>query len=456
MMGPHDTPRNDARRAWSAAIAAVDPPGLVRALPDGVLAPGPRGRVIVVGGGKAAAGMAAGVAARLGSGDSRGWSGIVSVPEGCGRQVPGIVVRETRPAAINLPTGAVVEATEAMLALVAGACPEDLVVALVSGGGSALLAAPRPGVPLGEKIAVAAFLSAAGASIGDINCVRRAASRVKAGGLARASRAGRMTVLVISDVIGDRLDIVASGPCMPSPPDASAALEVLGRFGAIAAGTAPRLVDLLERDLSAPHVLQPAPPAGGDWTTPGGCAVSHLLLANNDTAVDAAAAALGSLGYDVAARHARVDHPDAGAEEAGRRLFADAVALSARAGRERRALAIVEGGEATVRVPGDHGRGGRNLHTILASLAAAADSGRWPEGAVVASVGTDGEDGPTDAAGAFADGEVALAAADREALRHALARCDALPVMERAGGVIRTGPTGTNVADLRMVLARPS
>lgn len=457
MAGP-GTPRADAGAAWIAAIRAVDPQELVRTLPDHAFTADHAGRVFVVGGGKAAAGMAAGVAARLAHLRRAEWSGLVSVPAGCARDVPGIEVRETRPAAINLPTVAVVEATEAMLALVAGAGARDTVVALVSGGGSALLAAPRPGIPLSEKVAVAAFLSAAGAPITAINTVRRAASRVKAGGLARTCRAGRLVALVISDVIGDPLDIIASGPCMPAPPDPAAAVDVLVRFGAISSGVAPRLVEVLLREAEGRQDVGPgAPPTAPDWTTPGGCAVSHALLANNDTAVDAAAAALAARGYAVTTRHARPDDHDAAAEATGRRLFGDAIALRARAGSERRPLAIVEGGEATVRLPADHGRGGRNQQTVLACLAAAADAGPWPEGMVVASIGTDGEDGPTDAAGAVADGTVANAvAADPGGLSRALATCDALPFLESAGGVVRTGPTGTNVADVRIVLARPS
>lgn len=457
MAGP-GTPRADAEAAWTAAIRAVDPRGLVQALPDGVFVADPAGRVVVVGGGKAAAGMAAGVAARLADLRRTEWSGLVSVPAGCAREVPEIEVRETRPAAINLPTAAVVEATEAMLALVAGAGARDTVVALVSGGGSALLAAPRPGIPLAEKVAVASFLSAAGAPITDINTVRRAASRVKAGGLARACRAGRLVALVISDVIGDPLDIIASGPCMPAPADPAAAVDVLSRFGAIASGVAPRLVEFLLREARGRSVAEPeARPTASDWTTPGGCAVSHRLLANNDTAVDAAAAALAALGYAVTARHARPDGDDTAAEATGRRLFADAMALVARARAERRPLAIVEGGEATVRLPADHGRGGRNQQTVLACLAAALDSAPWPEGVAVASIGTDGEDGPTDAAGAVVDAPVArAAAADPRGLSRALAACDALPFLASAGGVVCTGATGTNVADVRIVLARPS
>ena len=453
-----DTPRDDAERIWLAAIRAADPVHLLAALPDGALGLPARGRVIVVGGGKAAAGMAGAVAARLAAAGvpPAAVSGLVSVPEGCGARVPGIEIRETRPAGVNLPTAAVVEATEAMLGLVASASAADLVVALVTGGGSALLAAPASGVGLGEKVAVSRFLSAAGAGIEALNTVRRAASRVKAGGLARACRAGRMAVLVLSDVIGDPLDLIASGPCMPAPADPRAALAVLARFGATGAGVAPRLVALLGRAAASPPPARPAD-TGPEWTTPAGCRVAHRIVGSNATAVDAGAAAAVASGYEVERRHADPGSSEsvADAGATGRRLAAEARALAARARATGRPRALVEGGEATVRVPADHGRGGRNQQTVLAALEACA-AGGWPEGTVIASIGTDGEDGPTDAAGAWADARVAgIVHADRPALDRALARCDALPLLGAAGGIVRTGPTGTNVADVRIILARP-
>jgi glycerate 2-kinase len=401
----------DAVRIWSAAIAAVRPEALLAglALPlDDV------DKIVVVGGGKAAAGMAAGIEAVLGAdGLARHRvAGLVSVPEGCGRRLAGIEVRETRPLAANLPTPAVVAATEEMLAAVSQLGPRDLVIAVITGGGSALLAAPRPGITIEEKIAITKQLSAAGASIAKLNAARREMSRVKGGGLARACNAGRLIAVVLSDVIGDDLDVIASGPCMPLEP-----------------GTA------------------------GSWTTPTGCRVEHRIVGSNATAVAAASAAARALGYEIVSTHVP---SEAAAEVTGQALAGEALRLVADARSDGRPRVILSGGEATVVVPAEHGRGGRNQQTVLAALAAVLrECGSWPEGLVIASVGTDGEDGPTDAAGAFVDARVVRAiAASSLGIGRALARCDAYPLLDAAGGLIRTGPTGTNVADVRIVLTK--
>ena len=366
-------------------------------------------------------------------------------------RLPAVEVRQTRPAAANLPTAAAVAATREMLGLVSSLGPEDLTVAVVTGGGSALLVAPREGVPLEEKIAVAGFLSRAGADIHELNTVRQAASIVKAGGLARACTAGRLVVLVLSDVIGDPLDVIASGPCMPIEPRPAEALAILAKYGATAAGICPRLAGLLAADPPA-SVRGEAGRADGSWTTPRGCRVTHLLLGTN--AVAAATAAAVQRGYVV-------EHPESAsiaggsAEETGDRLAA--AALAARTAPGGRPRAIIEGGEATVTVPADHGVGGRNQQTVLAAIESMRRRrGAWPGGTLVASIGTDGEDGPTDAAGAWSDAEIVAAIDDsRLDASRALARCDAYPLFAATGGLILTGPTGTNVADVRIVLARP-
>ncbi|MGB8853267.1 MAG: DUF4147 domain-containing protein [Pirellulales bacterium] len=462
----------DAAAICTAAIAAVQPPPLVAGrlsvrdgelLLDGrSLVPplllGDAGRIVVVGGGKAAAGMtaavdrlllAAGVApARL--------TGLVSVPAGCGVAIERIEVRETRPAGRNMPTPAAEAATREMLALVAGLTPKDIAIVIVTGGGSALVAAPRAGVPLDEKVAVAMFLAAAGADIRELNTVRQAASDVKAGGLARACGAGRMLALVLSDVIGDPLGMIASGPCMRVTPRPAAALAVLERFGAVAAGIAPRLVARLEADAAVADAAPPSDDTSSSWMTPRGCRVDHLLLGSNATAVEAAADAARAAGYEVVVRHAD-PAVTATADEVGRRLGAEGLALAERAGRVGRPLAVIEGGEAVVALPPEHGRGGRNQQTVVTALAAVRASGHaWPAGLCIASLGTDGEDGPTPAAGGMVDADVATAI-DRAGLdvEQAAIRCDAHPLLEAAGGLIVTGPTGTNVADVRLVLARP-
>jgi len=460
-------PRDDLAVIAAAAIEAVRPEPLIatrlavaggelrldgRPL-DSPLMVGGQGRIAIVGGGKAAAGMAAGLVGILAAGgvEAERIAGLVSVPEGSGRMLPGVEIRATRPAAENLPTPAAVAATREMLAVVSALGPDDLAMAVLSGGGSALVAAPRAGVALAEKIALARCLSAAGADITQLNLVRRAASDVKGGGLARACGAGHLLVFVLSDVIGDPLEAIASGPCLPAADEAAAALAVLDRFGAtpVAAELAALLRAEADRGDSRPRPAVASPT--GSWTTPRGCRVEHVLIGNNTTAVDAAAAAARQLGYEVIRRPARAGVPET-ADEVGRRLAHEGLALAA-AGRPR---AVIEGGEAVVRLPADHGRGGRNQQTVAAAIGAILGTDRgWPEGLLLASLGTDGEDGPTAAAGGMADAAVAARIVDLGLdPAVAVARCDTLPFLTAAGGLLVTGPTGTNVADLRIVLAR--
>jgi hydroxypyruvate reductase len=475
MTGQSTRLREDLAAVRDAALAAVRPERLVadrlgivvgELLVDGrplapPLAVG-RGRIAIVGGGKAAAGMAAGLVDVLAAGGvaAQRITGVVSVPGGSGRRLGEVEIRATRPPAENLPTPAVVAATREMLALVATLGPEDLAVAVVSGGGSALVAAPRQGITLEDKIAITRFLSGAAADITELNIVRQAASDVKGGGLARACTAGRLLVLVLSDVIGDPLGVIASGPCMPVAAPAAAALAVLERFGAL--DVAPTFTAMLRAE--APRAESTAAPAdrsatgvcAGSWTTPQGCRVEHVLLGTNATAVEAASQAAERLGYEVTIRPAAPGTSEP-AEHVGRRLAREGLALVEATRADGRPRAIIEGGEAVVQLPADHGRGGRNQQTVAAALADRLVSGAcWPPNLLVASLGTDGEDGPTAAAGGLADAVVAAMIRERGLdPAAAVARCDALPLLEATGGLVVTGPTGTNVADVRIVLARP-
>jgi glycerate-2-kinase len=495
MMGPTpsrtDALRRDAQAIWTAAIAAVLPTVLL----EKRLAIGKRGhpadellfdgrslnppvrldsidRVSVVGAGKAAAQMASGVEQLLGRQrlDRHRTTGVVSVPEGSAVPLSHIHCRETRPAGANIPTALAVAATQEMISMLSTLGPNDLAIAVVTGGGSALLVAPREGVSLEDTIAVTNFLSAAGATIQELNAVRQAASTVKAGGFARACHAGRLVVLVLSDVVGNRLDVIASGPCMPIPSPAREAFAILNRYGVVAAGVASQFVRWIESEATAvPDVggSQKAASADGSWTTASGCRVSHLLIGSNETAVQAAAAEAIHRGYTIQDRGETIPDrdghdPDAAkasveAETIGWRLALEAVGLWQAARDGRRPLAIIEGGEATVQVPADHGTGGRNQQTVLAAMDCIGSSGGpWPEGLLIASVGTDGEDGPTDAAGGYSDAAIAtLAIAHDLDVTNAAMRCDAYPLLNAVGGLIRTGPSGTNVADVRIVLARP-
>ncbi len=458
------TAREDAKAIWRAAMHAVAPERLIESrvgvvdgqlLIDGQPCDPPagvqsNGRIVVVGGGKAAAGVAAGLEQLIP--DTLHLKGLIGVPEGCGMALQRIEVREVRPAGRNEPTDACVRATQEMLAMLGGLTAEDLAIAVVTGGGSAILTAPLPGIPLEEVVATTRWLSERGADISQLNRVRQAVSRVKAGGLARSCRAGRMVVLVISDVIGDPLDTISSGPCMPVSMDAAAVLVILKTFGLVEAGVAPSIVAHLQQAAAAKKAQPPdaAPLANGLWHTSAGCLVSHHLLASNATAVDAAAAEASRLGYEVHVRHADPASSET-ADDVGRRLAAEGVAAIHEAPGRR--VAVIEGGEATVCLPHDHGLGGRNQQTVAAALAWSQHHHSWPRELLIASVGTDGEDGPTSVAGGMADSAVARAIAEKKLpLSDAVARCDAFPLLTAAGSLIHTGPTGTNVADVRIVL----
>ncbi len=451
--------RDDAEAIWTAAMRAVQPERLVAArlslegggrqlCHDGhALDPPLRlddvDRIVVVGAGKAAAGMAAAMERLIGpEGLARHRvTGLVSVPAGCGRRLAAIEVRETRPAKANLPTPAVVQATREIMTTISQLRSRDLAIALITGGGSALLAAPKEGISLDEKIAVTRRLSESGADIATLNAARRQLSVVKGGGLARACTAGNLLVLVLSDVIGDDLDVIASGPCMPLEPSSPP-----GTWMSPGTWTPPGT-------WTTPGTSSPP----GTWTTPGGCHVRHVIVGDNGTTAAAAAAAARQRGYTVVQSVADDGQQEASAEAVGARLATDAVAILAATRRDGRPRALIAGGEATVTVPADHGLGGRNQQTVLAAIDAVNQTGvPWPTGLLIASVGTDGEDGPTDAAGGYADAAV-VAEIERLDLDvpKALARCDAYPLLAAAGGLIRTGPTGTNVADIRIVLARP-
>ncbi len=239
-----DKLRRDALRIWQAGVDAVNSERLVRDaihVEGGALIVGEElldfnaiGRIAVIGAGKAGAGMAAAVENVLGPRliDARQLVGWVNVPEDCVRPLRRIRLHGARPPGVNEPTEAGVAGAEEILRIVRSLDPEDLCLCLISGGGSALLPAPLEGITLADKLAVTRHLSAAGATIEELNTVRKQLSRIKGGGLARACRAGRMISLIISDVLGDPLDVIASGPTVPDTSTPQAALAVLERFRA--------------------------------------------------------------------------------------------------------------------------------------------------------------------------------------------------------------------------------
>jgi glycerate-2-kinase len=428
--------RAELEAIFRAALRAVDPAALIpRAVTreGGVLRlagePLPAGaRLVVVAAGKAAATMAAALERAL---PERELRGLAVTKAGHGAPLAELALRE---AGHPLPDARSDAAGGAALALAASAAPEDVLVVLLSGGASALLSSPAPGLDPEALRVTTELLLRSGADIAELNCVRKHLTRVSGGRLAAATPARRVLVLAISDVPGDDLATLASGPCAPDPTRFADALAVLARRGLL-----DEVPEAVRRHLEAG-----AAGRGGESVKPGDPALARVrsaLLATNRDALAAAHAAAEARGLRALVV---TDRLCGEARLAGRRLAALGRALAAV---PRRLL--LAGGETTVTVRG-RGRGGRAQELALAAALALEGEPR----VTLLAAGSDGTDGPTDAAGAFADGGTVARgrAAGLDASR-ALADNDAHGFFAREGGCFCTGPTGTNVMDLVLVLA---
>jgi hydroxypyruvate reductase len=291
-----------------------------------------------------------------------------------------------------------------------------------------------PSIKLDDKIAITRLLSAAGANIEQLNIVRRATSVVKGGGLARECHAGKLLTLIISDVLGDSLETIASGPTTPSSTTPRDALGVLEEFGLDDHPEAAPIIDYLRR----------ASAQEGKATAANSTKVSNIILGNNATAVDAAGIEAEARGYSQAMMSAT--QSDGPAEQVGE----DLAVMADQMRREPGPDCLITGGEPVVELanPAVRGKGGRNQQLVLAALRVLGDC----RNLALVSGGTDGEDGPTDAAGAFVDEQIALEI-QRQGLDTLdyLRRDDAYPLFELVGGLHKTGPTHTNVCDLRVI-----
>lgn len=447
-------PRQDAEAIWNAGVDAVRAQPLVEnsvevtpeclRIGEHTWSREAFDRVIVVGGGKAATGMATGLVARLDN-----WlplSGWINVPAGTERDVPGITVHVARPAGCNEPTEAGVAGTRQILRMVSEAGERDLVIVLLSGGGSALLPAPLEGISLPDQLEVIRRLSGAGADIVQLNTVRKHLSAIKGGGLLEHCRSSELITLILSDVLGDPLDIIASGPTVPDPSSPGDALAVLGEFD-----PDRRLPQSIYRLLESSQQRSQSPTYDH---------VHHLVIGNNATAVDEAGVRAEQLGYNHAMQSAT--ECEGAAEQIGRHLAKMLInMLGENANQTAHHInCLITGGEPTVSLapPEIRGRGGRNQQLVLAAyqelLQAGLAESQWDRLALL-SGGTDGEDGPTDAAGAVICGEVhRQAQAGKLDVEDHLRRNDAYTFFDRAGGLLRSGPTGTNVCDLRVALVR--
>jgi glycerate 2-kinase len=450
-----DQLRSDAERIWWAGVRAVLPERLI---PENVQVSGDTlligdeeinlthvRRIAVVGAGKASAAMAVAIEHALGprlmvAKQVAGW---VNVPADCVLPTQSVHLHSARPAGVNEPRPEGVAGTNEILKLVSSLTPDDLCLCLISGGGSALLPAPVPGVSLDDKVRVTRALSASGASIDQLNTVRRALSRVKGGGLARACRAGRLVSLIISDVLGDPLEVIASGPTVETKVSASDALAVLHELRLTGTPEIAAVITYLRRQAAGESQIARRESLGPT------AKVTNLVIGNNAVAVDAAGCEAERLGYSHAMIAANAS--EGPAEDVGQQLAEMALRMRRGHSPNYGPDCLISGGEPTVKLVSEplRGQGGRNQQLALAALAKLGDCA----GIALLSGGTDGEDGPTYAAGAIVTPEV-VAAARAKGLDAAdyLRRNDTYNFFQAAGGLFKTGPTHTNVCDLRIVV----
>ncbi len=428
----------------AAALAAVEPGEAVhRALAAdayGFIVDGNRyplasyRRALIVGAGKASAPMAAAVEQVLGG--RMLVEGSVTVRYGHAAPTRAVRIRE---ASHPVPDEAGVEATRAIVGLLEEANADDLVICVISGGGSALLTLPAEGISLEDLQQTTDALLRSGASINEINMVRKHLDRVKGGGLARLAAPAQVSALVLSDVGGNPLDAIASGPTVPDTStwaDAGAVFDRYGLWSLVPASVIERLRAGLAGQL--PDTPKPGDPLFEQTQT--------VVVGSNLLACEAAAAAATRVGL-----HSLVltTYIEGEAREVGRVLAGLLREVDASSHPLARPCLLVAGGETTVTVRGE-GLGGRNQELALA----AAFSLRGVPDVLLASIGTDGNDGPTDAAGAFVDGTTLerAAALGLDPQRY-LADNNSYAFFDRLGDLIRTGPTNTNVNDLYLLFA---
>ncbi|WP_448382182.1 glycerate kinase type-2 family protein [Desulfosoma sp.] len=430
--------REDLIGMYRAALAAVDPEAAVHrhvqrqgdrlAVSDRVLDLDAFERVFLLGAGKGTAPMAKALEDILGE---RLSEGVVVVKYGHGLPLKRVQVLE---AAHPVPDAAGVRGTEQMLELAHRAGSKDLVIAAFSGGGSALTPAPVPPLTLEHKQRTTALLLAAGATIQEMNAVRKHLSRFKGGGLARAAAPASVVTLLLSDVVGDPLDVIASGPTAPDPSTYEQCMDVIRRYG-LDDKIPEEVLGVLREGIEGRRPETPKP------DDPVFEKVFHVVVANNMAALGAAQEEATRRGYRTLVLTSRLEGE---AREAAKVIAALAKEVASSGEPVEPPACLLFGGETTVTLGNSFGRGGRNQELALA-CALALDG--WPS-ITVLSAGTDGTDGPTDAAGAFADGQTVRRAARMGMdARAFLDRHDAYAFFKALGDLVITGPTRTNVMD---------
>jgi len=443
------TMRRAAEEIFKAAVAAVDPYAAVKRFvrvegdrlslgpkerPAAEMDIGPYERIFLVGGGKATAPMARALEELLGPRITRG---VITVKYGFAQE---LAVTEVIEANHPLPDRNGVEGTEKILSLLGQAGERDLVFSIISGGGSALLVRPAGEITLEEMQALTLRLLECGATIDEINTLRKHISAVKGGQMARAAMPAATINLMLSDVVGDRMDVIASGPFVPDSSTFQDAWQVLEKY---------ELKDLpaaIESHLRAGlNGRIPDTPKAGD---PAFERVHNLIIGSNILALEAAEENARTLGYRTLILSSMIE----GETRDVARVHTGIAREVIKTGRPVPSPAcIISGGETTVTIRGN-GLGGRNQEFCLA---AALDLHGLRETVVVLSGGTDGDDGPTHAAGAIVDPFTMLRGKEAGlSASEFLQNNDAYHFFEKTGDLLVTGPTGTNVMDVRLILVR--
>lgn len=387
----------------------------------------PVDRVLVIGGGKASLGMAKAVESAIGSIVDKGL--IVTKRGGIERGLKKIKIRE---AAHPVPDMAGVKATEELLEIAGGAGKRDLVIVLISGGGSALLSCPVEGIELSELQSLTEDLLETGASIEEINAVRKRLSRIKGGRLARAIHPAKGLALIISDVVGDNLNYIASGPTVPEESKLGKPLKVLKKYDL--KENHSRIVDLLKEG------DQKTDPVGEEEFSK--FEIQNQIIASNETALLAMAnkAEKTNINPMIISSRLEGDSRMVGklSGQLARSVYEEGHPLT-------RPAILLSGGETTVTLSDNYGKGGPNQEFTLAG-------GREIIGipnSLIGAIDSDGEDGSTEIAGGLVSGEEKVS---RDKINSYLENHDSFGLLKKIDGAIITGQTGTNVNDLRMAL----
>ena len=435
--------RQDAHTLFQAGLAAVDPMEAIKrhvSLEGSLLQVGDRqydldgfDRVFVVGAGKAGASMSKAIEELL---PGRINTGIVVVKHD--HLLPTRTI-ELVEAGHPLPDEDGTVGARRITELVRTATGEDLVICLLSGGGSALLPAPVPGITLAQKQEITELLLASGATINQINTIRKHISTIKGGQLARSVSPATLITLILSDVIGDPLDVIASGPTVPDSDSFGDCWHILDTFG-LKEKIAEPILSRFRRGMKGrlPETPKPGDPAFEK--------TQNLVIASNALALQAAAKKARQLQYNTMVLSTFIE----GETREVAKVHAAILKEILKSGSPLpRPACVLSGGETTVTIQGD-GLGGRNQEFVLAAAMEIAGM----DNVVCFSAGTDGTDGPTDAAGAIADGAtVSRARALSLDPQRALRNNDSYHFFDPLGDLLRTGPTNTNVMDLRILLA---